>query len=212
MNKHDSSLFELEFSSVSRSFGERRVLEAVTATARTGQVMVISGPNGSGKSTLVKIAARLMRPSSGKAACRLGGVNIDAGAWRRCIGLVSPDLTLYDELSAEENLMFFSQVRGHGASREAISGILTRFQLDGRGADLVGSYSSGMKQRLKYAYALLHDPPLLLLDEPTANLDARGVALIHSVIESLRPSKCIAIATNEPEEVQLGDLVISLGS
>ncbi len=126
--------------------------------------------------------------------------------------MVSPDLTVYDEMSAIENLRFFAQVRGLGAGPELAKSLLDRFGLGGRGRDLVGAYSSGMKQRLKYAFALMHDPPLLLLDEPTANLDERGIALVHDTIAQARLSKCIVIATNEPEEVRLGDVIIQLGA
>ena len=126
--------------------------------------------------------------------------------------MVSPDLTLYDELSAAENLRFFAQVRGLSATPEFVGSLLDRFGLGGRGGDLVRAYSSGMKQRLKYAFALMHDPPLLILDEPTANLDERGVALVHDTIAQARLRKCVVMATNEPEEVRLGDVVIQLGA
>ncbi len=204
--------FELTIDSVSKSYGARRVLRDVTARAVAGQVLVIAGPNGSGKSTLVKMIARLTRPTDGRVLWKLDGQTLPAAAARRIVGMVSPDLTFYDELSAIENLRFFAQVRGISATPEFVKSLLDRFGLGGRGRDLVGAYSSGMKQRLKYAFALMHDPPLLLLDEPTANLDERGVALVYDAIAQARPCKCIVIATNEPEEVRLGDVIIQLGA
>ncbi len=236
--------FELVIDSVSKSFGTRRVLRSVDARAQAGQVMAIAGPNGSGKSTLVKVAAHIIRPTDGRVLWKLDGRELSAADARRVVGLVSPDLSFYDELSAIENLLFFARVRGIGAtggagavtgaaaegpvigtamkaaaraatrtgSREFAQSLLDRFQLAGRGDDPVGAYSSGMKQRLKYAFALMHDPPLLLLDEPTANLDDRGIALVHDIIAQARVSKCVVIATNEPEEVRLGDILVQLGA
>jgi len=203
---------ELIIDSVSKSYGARRVLHDVTARAGTGQVLVIAGPNGSGKSTLVRMVARLARPTDGRVLWKLDGRALPATDIRRAIGMVSPDLTLYDELSAAENLRFFAQVRGLSATPEFVRSLLDRFGLGGRGGDLVRAYSSGMKQRLKYAFALMHDPPLLILDEPTANLDGRGVALVHDTIAQARLRKCVVMATNEPEEVRLGDVVIQLGA
>lgn len=204
--------FELAIDSVSKSYGARRVLRDVTARAVAGQVLVVAGPNGSGKSTLVKMIARLTRPTDGRVLWKLDGQTLPAADARRVVGMVSPDLTFYDELSAIENLRFFAQVRGLSATPEFVQSLLDRFELGGRGRDLVGAYSSGMKQRLKYAFALMHGPRLLLLDEPTANLDERGVALVYDAIAQARLSKCIVIATNEPEEVRLGDVIIQLGA
>ncbi len=204
--------FELAIDSVSKSYGSRRVLRNVSALAGTGQVVVIAGPNGSGKSTLVKVTARLIRPTEGRVLWKLNGRELPAADVRRVIGMVSPDLTFYDELSAIENLRFFAQVRGVSATPEFAESLLDRFGLGGRGGDLVGAYSSGMKQRLKYAFALMHDPPLLLLDEPTANLDERGIALVRDTIAQAKLCRCIVIATNEPEEVRLGDVIIELGA
>jgi heme exporter protein A len=204
--------FELIVDSVSKSYGARRVLRDVTARAGAGQVLVIAGPNGSGKSTLIKIVARLIRPTNGRVLWKLDGRALTAADVRRAIGMVSPDLTLYDELSAIENLRFFAQVRGLSATPEFVKSLLDRFGLRGRSGDLVGAYSSGMKQRLKFAFALMHNPPLLLLDEPTANLDERGIALVYDTIAQARLCKCVVIATNEPEEVRLGDVIIQLGA
>ena len=204
--------FELTIDSVSKSYGARRVLRDVAARAVAGQVLVIAGPNGSGKSTLVKVIARLTRPTDGRVLWKLDGRTLPAADARRVVGMVSPDLTFYDELSAIENLRFFAQVRGLSAAPEFVKSLFDRFELRGRSGDLVGAYSSGMKQRLKYAFALMHDPPLLLLDEPTANLDERGVALVYDAIAQARLSKCIVVATNEPEEVRLGDVIIQLGA
>lgn len=207
-----NDVFELVIHSVSKSFGTRQALRAVSALATTGQVLVVAGPNGSGKSTLVKVAARLLRPTEGRVLWKLNGRELPTCDARRMAGMVSPDLAFYDELSAKENLRFFACTRGIDSTPEFVESLLDRFGLGGRGDDLVGAYSSGMKQRLKYAFALMHDPPLLLLDEPTANLDERGIELVNDTIAQARHSKCIVVATNEPEEVRLGDVAIELGA
>ncbi|OPZ63763.1 MAG: putative ABC transporter ATP-binding protein YxlF [Firmicutes bacterium ADurb.Bin506] len=204
--------FELSLDQVSRTFGSRRALKPLTASVSTGQVMVVTGPNGSGKSTLLKIVARLMRPTSGRVTWRSDGKELGIEASRTLLGMVSPDLTLYDELTAIENLAFFSRVRGVAGTRASSERILAELGLAGRGDDLVGAFSSGMKQRLKFAFALMHRPRLLLLDEPTSNLDEQGVLMVRGLIEAARNDTCIVIATNEPEEVLWGDFVIKLGT
>ena len=223
--------FELSLEQVSHSFGKRRVLTSVSAAVRAGQVMVVTGPNGSGKSTLIKIAARLIRPASGRVVWRAGGRELGMDAAKGVVGLVSPELPLYDELTAIENLLYFARVRGRsghglvrwrglagaedvaagGGARARARAILEQVGLEGRGDDLVGTYSSGMKQRLKYAFALMHSPALLLLDEPTANLDEAGTEIVRRIIAEARGSACVVVATNEPEEVTWGDAVIRLG-
>ncbi|MCR4427170.1 MAG: ABC transporter ATP-binding protein [Firmicutes bacterium] len=203
---------ELRFESVSKSFGERRVLREVSASIRTGQILAVAGPNGSGKSTLLRIAAGLLHPSSGRVRLIRGGTDASSSARRALIGMVSPDLTLYDELSALENLRFFARVRQIDDSTQRLLALLDLVGLAGRHHDLTGSYSSGMKQRLRYAFALLHNPPVLLLDEPTANLDEAGAALVRRLIDERKQPSCVVLASNEPEEVALGDVVVRLGS
>ena len=116
---------------------------------------------------------------------------------------------LYDELTAFENLSFFAGVAGLHFSRSELSIKLDTVGLDGRGDDLVGSYSSGMKQRLKYCLALLRNPSLLLLDEPTANLDNLGKKLVDSIIKS--QNGIVVIATNESSELEYADEIVKLG-
>jgi heme exporter protein A len=123
------------------------------------------------------------------------------------IGMVTPELFLYEELTAIENLEFFASVSG--AAQINILADMARFGLEGRGNDLVKSYSSGMKQRLKYMLALLRKPPLLLLDEPTANLDDKGKALVQQIIA--KHSGITVIATNEEADLKYADKSIILG-
>jgi len=169
--------------------------------------------NGSGKSTLFRIIAGLLQPANGSVEILRGGESLDATARRSFIGYVSPDLTLYRELTGAENLRFFSELQGRELRKSELAELLNEVGLKGRGRDLVGSYSSGMRQRLKYAFALLNAPPILLLDEPTANLDVSGREMVERILARQRehPEGGVTlIATNEPRELDWGDILVRL--
>ncbi|MGC8669203.1 MAG: ABC transporter ATP-binding protein [Chthonomonadales bacterium] len=197
---------------VSRRFGRLRVLDNVCASVRRGEVLVVTGCNGSGKSTLLRIIAGLLAPSSGQVHIRVNGSDTDRPARRSLMGYVAPDLALYPELTGVENLVFFARLRGITLDRERLASLLGSVGLKGRGRDLVGSYSSGMRQRLKYAFALLHEPPILLLDEPTANLDKGGVAMVQDILLRQRSRGTVVLATNEAAELMWGDAIVDLNA
>jgi len=205
-----SDQISLSIENLSQRFAARQVFSGISARAESGETLVIAGPNGSGKSTLLKIIAGLLPPSGGRASVSSGGENLDSAERRRLIGYVSPDLSLYSELSGAENLLFFGRLRGLNLAREDLIRLLDRVGLKGRGRDFVGSYSAGMKQRLKFAFALMHEPPLLLLDEPTANLDSQGAAVVRSIVADQRKIGIAVIATNDEAEVKWGDRVVKL--
>lgn len=207
-----SLLVELE--NVEHRFGLRQVFSGVNLTVRTGEVGLVMGANGAGKSTLLKIIAGLLPPASGTVRIQMDGRELESRTRRQIIGYVAPDLTLYRELTAVENLEFFARLRGVGMERQQLRDVLELVGLRGRGRDLVGAYSSGMRQRLKYAFALIGNPPILLLDEPTANLDVDGMAMVERVIaaQQARPGGGLTIvATNEPREEQWGTVQVRLG-
>jgi heme exporter protein A len=204
-------MLRLEISDLGKRFGRRQVFEHLTAAVEEHSVLAVAGANGSGKSTLVRILCGLARPTAGTVAVVEDGVPISPAACRARTGLVAPDLSLYHELTALENLAFFAQVRGLRTGPSELSGLLERVGLAGRGDDLVGAYSSGMRQRLKYAQALLHAPSLLFLDEPTANLDDAGSALVGEIIAAQKERGILVLATNNAQEVLYGDQVLRLG-
>lgn len=190
---------------ISRSFGGRAALKSVSATASAGRLLVIAGPNGSGKSTLLKIAAGLIRPTTGKVTYDDGAGQHSPSAFSSRIGFLSPELMLYEELSSLENLIFFARLRGVEDAEDAAEALLRSVGLLERADDPLSSFSSGMKQRVKYCFALMGEPDVLLLDEPTANLDEPGKQMVYSLLGGLKASRTIIMATNEREEVLLGD-------
>ena len=195
----------VKMEAISRSFSGRAALKPVSATASAGRLLVIAGPNGSGKSTLLKIAAGLIRPTTGKVAYDDGTGQSSPSAFSSRIGFLSPELMLYEELSSLENLIFFGRLRGVEDAEAAAEALLRSVGLLERADDPLSSFSSGMKQRVKYCFALMGEPDVLLLDEPTANLDEPGRQMVYSLLEGLKASRTIIMATNEREEVLLGD-------
>lgn len=196
---------------VSRRFGERTALRKVSAAARPGRLLLVTGRNGSGKSTLLKIAAGLLRPSTGSVVYNDGADDGSPELFSDRIGFVSPELSLYDELSALDNLTFFGGLKGVRDAALKGEALLERVGLLDRADDPLSSFSSGMKQRMKFCFSLINDPDVWILDEPTANLDDAGKELVYSLIEDMRKKSALIIATNEKEEVRLGDEVIELG-
>jgi heme exporter protein A len=204
-------LTELILDCVTKRFGARTVFANVCAEVRQGEALVVTGHNGSGKSTLLGLIAGLGRPDSGSITFRSHGAAVTAAARRTALGLVAPDLTLYSELTALENLEFFARVRGLRWDPSEGAQLLERVGLAARGRDPVGTYSSGMRVRLKYAAALQPRPALLLLDEPTVMLDTGGVEVVERVIAEQRERGILVLATNDPQESRHGDLVLHLG-
>ena len=197
---------------VAAAYGARPVLANVTLTLVAGEVLVVTGANGSGKSTLLRLLSGLQRPTHGAITYELAGKGYAPSEAGPLLGWVAPDLALYRELSALENLRFFADVRGLRRADAELEALLERVGLAGRSHDRVASYSTGMTQRLRYAYALLHAPPVLLLDEPTATLDERGMALVERLVAEQRAAGITVVATNDPRELRWGDYVLELGA
>ena len=172
-------------SNLYKRYGSKTVLKGVDLTVDEGHVMALLGANGAGKTTLMRIVAGLVKPHRGDVA--LGGVALSkAGAeLRRYIGLVSHLPLLYDNLSGWENLAFFAQLYDMQQPEARIESVLRAVDLWQRRRDGVRTYSRGMVQRLAIARAILHDPPVLLLDEPDTGLDQSSSQLLHDLIRQL---------------------------
>ena len=198
-------MYKLQAHKLTKRFGGLKVFSKLEFELTTGQSMAVVGPNGSGKSTLLMVLLSLYTPTKGEVVYLNDDAKMDDMAVRAKVALVSPYLNLYDQLTAEENIKFFATVSGHNIAGKAINELLVRVGLEGRGGDLVGGYSSGMKQRLKYAVAMLKEPAFLFLDEPTSNLDDAGKQLVVDIIKDFRSKSVVVIATNEKEEYHLAE-------
>jgi heme exporter protein A len=190
----------LTFTDVTRNFGRRRALYKVSLTCQAGEIVALLGPNGAGKSTLLSIASTLLEPTSG--SVRYGDVVArEAGAALRArIGVLGHDLYIYPELSASENLHFFGKVYGLPDVPSRVDAALDRAELTHRRDDAVGGYSRGMRQRLALERALLHDPRLVLLDEPFTGLDDAATSALRKRLTGLRDVGCIVLVTTHDLE------------
>ncbi len=207
-----SKMLSLELEGISKNFGERKVFENLNLKLENPNSLAVIGPNGSGKTTLLKVICGLIRPSQGKVSLKLDKQEVKKEDQRSFFGLVAPDLQLYDELTAFENLKFFSQLRDADYSLENLSQKIEEVGLKNRGEDLVGSYSSGMKQRLKYALAMIAAPKILLLDEPSSNLDEEGISVMEKIILNHSQTGIVILATNDLKETQYARQIFKLGS
>ena len=172
----------IELRELRRDFGERTALRDVSVKIPAGSTLVVLGPNGAGKSTLLRVLATLLRPTSGAAAVL--GAELPAQAWRvrGRIGYLGHEPVLYRELTIRENLQFNARLHGLERPRQRIEALLDRAGLARRGDELVRNLSAGMTQRAAVCRALLHDPDLLLLDEPRSHLDVAAAAEIESML------------------------------
>jgi len=205
-----NSEFCLKLNNVAKHYGRTLLFKKISFQLDKGEIIAVTGWNGSGKSTLLRIIAGLVRPSAGSVEMVENGSVTPSDQKRQFIGMVAPALSLYDELSARENLLFFAEVRGISCELKIIDKLLADVGLAGWENAYYGIYSSGMKQRLKIAQALLHNPPLLLLDEPFSNLDSRGLEIVDFIIKNQLKRGMILIASNEQREIQYADRIINL--
>jgi ABC-2 type transport system ATP-binding protein len=191
----------LTFTDVRKSFGKTVAVDALSLSVRKGEVLGLLGPNGAGKSTSVSLAVGLLAPDSGTVT--IEGGNPSDPAVRQRIGVAPQALAIYELLSGEENLRFFGRVYGlSGAALDArVAWCLDFVGLTDRRKDWAGAYSGGMKRRLNLAAALVHDPDLLLLDEPTVGVDPQSRNSIFESIEALqREGRTVIYTTHYMEE------------
>jgi len=204
------SNYSIHSENLSKLFGRRLIFRNINFNWEEKGIFGISGPNGSGKSTLVKIIAGLIAPSSGRIIHKNSGEEIIPEKLHNHIGFVSPYLVLYEEFSARENLKIFAKIRGISLNEERINNYFKKFLLDTRKDDLVKTYSSGMKQRLKFVFALMHFPEVLIFDEPTSNLDEEGKKVVYDIISEEGKTLIVIIASNEAKDLELCNDVLLL--
>ncbi len=201
----------IEFEDLAKRFDMRVVFRSVSGRVAPGEVLAVTGPNGSGKSTLVTILCGLVRATRGRVLYREGSGEIPRESWRDHLGIVAPAMSLYEELDALENLRFFALVRGVDDAETRCRASLERVGLDPDRTTPVRGFSTGMHQRLKIAQAVLHDPQVLFLDEPGANLDPAGQDWLEKLVASERDAgKTIVLATNDLREMEWGTSRVAL--
>lgn len=188
-------------------YGERVALDSVSLDVRRGEIVGLLGPNGSGKSTTLAVAAGVRGPASGSVTVEGRTRSADPGAYALRVGLVPQEPAVYDDLSAFDNLAFFGRLYGLAGHdlRRRVARALSRVKLSDRASHCVSTFSGGMKQRLNLAAALLHDPPVLLLDEPTAALDpATRDALFADLTRFRDDGHAVLLTTHHVDEAEGG--------
>ena len=202
--------YSVEAIDLNKTFGRRLIFNHISFCFDENGIYGISGPNGSGKSTLVKIISGLISPSKGNLVHLGDGKKIISEKLHNHIGFVSPYLVLYEEFSAWENLEHFSSIRGISLDAEYANDLLNRFLLYSRRDDLVKTYSSGMKQRMKFIFSLIHRPQLLIFDEPTSNLDDEGKESVYRIINEQEEQSIVIVASNDKTDLGLCSSVLDL--
>ena len=202
------TLAALELHEVTRRYGERTALSSVSVTVEAGQTLAVLGPNGAGKSTLLRLLATLLRPHGGELRV-LGHALPDEGwAVRGRIGLLGHEPLLYRELTARENLAFHAAL--HGVARERGEELLAAVGMERRADEPVRTLSRGLVQRVAVCRALLHDPELLLLDEPRANLDPAASDLVEPLIGRGSGRTRVIVSHDPGGAVAEADVVLGL--
>ncbi len=185
---------------IRRRFGQTIAVDGLTLEVRAGEVFGLLGPNGAGKSTTIAIATGLLLPDSGSVDLLGMGSPSDPKV-RMHLGLAPQEITLYAELTARENLRFFADLYGVANARARVDELLALVELDTRAHDRVSTFSGGMKRRLNLAAALVHDPKLVLLDEPTAGVDPQSRNRILELVRRLASEgKTVVYTTHYMEE------------
>ena len=182
----------VEAKGVAKRFGDKRVLSKLTFSLETGAFLLVTGPNGAGKSTLLRMCAGLLSPTSGE---------LDVHVERDELGYLGHEPLLYRELTAHENLALFARLYRVQRPEERIQELLERFGMWQERDNRVSTYSRGMTQRVALCRVLLHEPRLLILDEPYTALDAAGSKLLDEVLAERRGRHTFLVSTHDPDRI-----------
>ena len=197
---------------ITKKYCNNFLFSQITASIEPGACLAVTGSNGSGKSTLLKVIAGLVRPTAGHVKVRTGERELSASEQAGCFGLVSPEIIFYNNMTGWENINFILRSAGVRYDPARQADCLRAVGLPGRCHQLVGAYSTGMRQRLKFAVLAALERPVWLLDEPSSNLDGTGKLLVKSlVMDALAKNTVVVIATNEAEEAAYAEQKIMLG-
>jgi heme exporter protein A len=207
-----SPAWAIEIEGLTKSFGSHQALRGIDLKVGRGQQMVIFGPNGAGKTTLIRLLSTLSRPSAGTVTVDGRDTRRDPVQVRRKIGLVSHQTFLYDDLTIHENLEFYGKMYDVPALEQRIQDVVSLVQLEPRMYDRVGTLSRGMQQRVSIARAVIHNPSILLLDEPEVGLDPHAIIMMREILSTLNIENRTVVMTthNLRQGIELGDTVAIL--
>ncbi len=197
---------------IEKSFSGKKILKNISFEVNQGQSLAFTGRNGSGKTTLIRILCALSRADKGEIQFTKEDTSIKRELFKDHFSLVGPYLQLYEELTAFENLNFLARLKSIKGASDKIYSLIEQVGLKGRAHDPVKTYSSGMKQRLKYAFALLSSPDILFLDEPTSNLDKEGIKKVYEIMNNQKQDKILIFATNDDADLNLADKLVQIDS
>ena len=192
----------IKLENIEKSLGDHKILKGISFTVERGDIFGYLGPNGAGKTTTIRIMLGLYKFDSG--VLDVMGQDIQKSETRKRIGFVLDLDGLYDGMTARENLLFYAKIYGEDITDERIDQVLGLVELSGRGDDRVHTYSTGMRQRLALARAMVHDPEVLILDEPTSGVDPSGQIQIRKIMLNLahKEKKTILLSSHNLDEVQ----------
>lgn len=207
-----SQAWMIETQGLTKSFGNHHALRGIDLKVREGECIVLFGPNGAGKTTFIKVLATIMNPSSGQVL--VNGLNLkhDAEDIRRRIGVITHQTFLYSNLTAYENLDFYSRMYDVSGRKERIHEMAALVGMTARLHDRVGTLSRGMQQRIAIARSLLHNPAIMLLDEPETGLDQQAISMLWQVLQTGGEAKRTVILTTHSLErgFELGERLLIL--
>jgi ABC-type multidrug transport system ATPase subunit len=215
-NKEDNPLnseaLAIEVKGITKSFGNHLALRGVDLGVKKGEFLTLFGPNGAGKTTLIKVLTTLLKPSAG--SVRIAGLDIHDSSVTilRKIGVVSHQTFLYDELTAYENLKFYGKMYDVTNLEERIYDLITKVGLASRLHDRVRTLSRGMQQRLSIARAMIHNPSIILLDEPETGLDQYASAMLGEILNTLSTGEQTMVMTTHNLErgLEMGNRIAIL--
>jgi heme exporter protein A len=191
----------VEAKGIVKSFGRREVLKGVDLVVREGEFVIVMGPNGAGKTTLLRIIATIVRPDKGQLKVCGFPIPDKAPEARAKIGFLTHSPLLYDELTARENLLFYASLLSVRSPEKRIAELLQLVGLEDRAEERVRTFSRGMLQRLAIARAILHSPPLLLLDEPFTGLDQKAAEVLTALLKRLpQEGHAVIMTTHQLDE------------